>query len=69
LVSVNKGETTIKKLIISHLELTDDNSILFYDNLSSKMSENTSRILQDIVEGRVKSLEGWNRIVKLTFQQ
>jgi ABC-type glycerol-3-phosphate transport system substrate-binding protein len=69
LVSANKGESTIKKLVISHLELTDDNSILFYDNLSSKMSENTSRILQDIVEGRVKSQEGWSRIVKLTFQK
>jgi ABC-type glycerol-3-phosphate transport system substrate-binding protein len=67
-IAANKKESDIKEKIASHLEMTNDNSIMLMDNLELSMAENTTRILQDILEGRVKASEGWKRILKLTFQ-
>lgn len=69
LKSANAGEETIKRRIMSHLESTDDNSIMILDNMEPKMAETTTSILQDILEDRVKPGEAWNRILKITFQK
>lgn len=68
LIGANNKESKIKGQIASHLEMTNDNSIFLIDNLEAKMAENTTKILQDILEGRIKGSEGWKRVLKLTFQ-
>lgn len=68
LIAANNKESKIKGQIANHLEMTNDNSIFLIDNLEAKMGENTTKILQDILEGRVKGSEGWKRVLKLTFQ-
>lgn len=68
LIAANNKESKIKGQIASHLEMTNDNSIFLIDNLEAKMAENTTKILQDILEGRIKGSEGWKRVLKLTFQ-
>lgn len=67
LISVNTEENSVRNNILSHLEMTDDNSIMLLDNLEPKMAENTSRILQDILADRLKPEEGWNKILEMTF--
>jgi ABC-type glycerol-3-phosphate transport system substrate-binding protein len=69
LITANTGDTSVRRMIISHLEMADDDSIMIYDNLEPKMLENLTRILQDVLEGRVKSSEAWDRVLKLTYQQ
>lgn len=68
LIAVNNKESKIKGQIAEHLEITNDNSIFLIDNLKNEMAENTTKILIDILEGRVKGSDGWKRIIKLTFQ-
>lgn len=68
LIAADNKESKINEQIVSHLEMSNDNSIFLVDNLEPKMAENTIKILQDIIEGRVKGSEGWQRILKLTFQ-
>lgn len=68
LISANNKESKIKGQIANHLEMTNDNSIFLIDNLEAKMGENITKILQDILEGRLKGSEGWKRVLKLTFQ-
>ncbi|WP_160318204.1 ABC transporter substrate-binding protein [Caloramator mitchellensis] len=68
-ISSNKGETSISKTIMSHIEMTDDNSGMLIDNLSLKMSDALGIVLSDMIEGRVKSNEAWNRVLKITFQK
>jgi ABC-type glycerol-3-phosphate transport system substrate-binding protein len=67
-IAANNKENDIKERVASHLEMTNDNSIMLMDNLEPTMADNTTRILQDILEGRVKASEGWKRILKITFQ-
>jgi ABC-type glycerol-3-phosphate transport system substrate-binding protein len=69
LAAANKDDSSIKRQLLSHLEMTDDNSVMLIDNLEPKIAENTTRVLQDILEGRVKPSEGWDRVLKITFQQ
>lgn len=69
LISANVAEDKAKSQIISHLEMTDDNSVMIIDNLELNMAENITRVLQDILEGRTKASEGWNRVLKLTFKK
>lgn len=68
LISANSKENKIRGQIASHLEMTNDNSIFLMDNLEPRMAENTTKILQDILEGRIKGNEGWKRVLRLTFQ-
>ncbi len=68
LIAANNKEIKVKGQIASHLEMSNDNSIFLIDNLETKMVENTTKILQDILEGRLKGSEGWSRTLKLTFQ-
>lgn len=68
LITANNKEIKVKGQIASHLEMSNDNSIFLIDNLETKMAENTVKILQDILEGRLKGSEGWSRTLKLTFQ-
>ena len=68
LITANNKENKVKGQIASHLEISNDNSIFIIDNLEAKMGENTVKILQDILEGRLKGYEGWSRTLKLTFQ-
>jgi ABC-type glycerol-3-phosphate transport system substrate-binding protein len=69
LMAANSDESTVKRQILSHIEQTDDNSVMIIDNLEPKMAENTTRVLQDMLEGRVKASEAWDRILKITFKQ
>lgn len=68
LIMANSSENKVKSNIFSHLEMTDDNSIMLIDNLNPDMSEITGRVLQEIQEGRLKSSEGWKRVLKFTFK-
>lgn len=68
LIAANSKESKIKGQIAAHLEMTNDNSIFIVDNLEAKMAENMTKILGDILEGRVKGVDGWKRIIRLTFQ-
>lgn len=68
LIAANNKEIKVKGQIASHFEMSNDNSIFLIDNLETKMVENTIKILQDILEGRLKGSEGWSRTLKLTFQ-
>lgn len=69
LMSANVGENKLKSKIKTHLEICDDNSIMIMDNMDEKMTEHTTRVLQEILEGRVKSSEAWERILKATFKK
>jgi ABC-type glycerol-3-phosphate transport system substrate-binding protein len=69
LSAANSDESTIKRQILSHIEQTDDNSVMIMDNLEPKMAENLARVLQDMLEGRVKASEAWDRVLKITFKQ
>lgn len=69
LTTSNRGENLLKQRVLSHLQLTGDNSVMLIDNMENTMSENTTRILQDMIEGRVKPSEAWSRILKITFAQ
>lgn len=68
LILANSSENKVKSNLFAHLEMTDDNSIMLIDNLNPDMSEITGRVLQEIQEGRLKSSEGWKRILKFTFK-
>lgn len=69
LITSNRAENLLKQRVLSHLQLTGDNSVMLMDNLESSMAENTTRILQDVIEGRVKPADAWSRILKITFMQ
>lgn len=68
LMSANISENKIKGKIADHLEMTNDNSPFLIDSLESGMAENTTKILSDVLEGRVKGSDAWKRIIRLTFQ-
>lgn len=69
LMAANSDDSTVKRQILAHIEQTDDNSVMIIDNLEPKIAENTTRVLQDMLEGRVKASEAWDRILKITFKQ
>lgn len=69
LSSSNKNDNELQDKLLNHLNLTDKNSVIFMDNLPTKMADTLTRVLLDVAEGRVKASEAWSRIVKLTFQQ
>ncbi|SEG12194.1 ABC-type glycerol-3-phosphate transport system, substrate-binding protein [Caloramator fervidus] len=66
---VNQPDTIIDRTIISHIEMTDDNSGMLIDNVDLKMADAIGIVLSDIIEGRVKAKEAWERVLKISFQQ
>lgn len=68
LSSSNKNDNELQDKLLNHLNLTDKNSVIFMDNLPTKMADTLTRVLLDVAEGRVKASEAWSRIIKLTFQ-
>ncbi|MCX7950737.1 MAG: extracellular solute-binding protein, partial [Clostridiales bacterium] len=69
LSSSNKNDNELQDKLLNHLNITDKNSVIFMDNLPTKMADTLTRVLLDVAEGRVKASEAWSRIIKLTFQQ
>ncbi|TDT61146.1 ABC transporter substrate-binding protein [Fonticella tunisiensis] len=69
LISANNRDKELKNQIMTHLEMTNDDSVMIIDNMDRKMGDSLTRVLQDIQEGRVNPSEGWSRVLKLTFQQ
>lgn len=68
LSSSNKNDNELQDKLLNHLNITDKNSVIFMDNLPTKMADTLTRVLLDVAEGRVKASEAWSRIIKLTFQ-
>ncbi|GFR34948.1 ABC transporter substrate-binding protein [Thermobrachium celere] len=69
LKSANSNDNEIQDKLLNHLNSTDKNSILFIDNIPSKMLDVLSKILYDMFEGRVKANEAWDKVLKMTYQQ
>lgn len=69
LSSSNKNDNELQNKLLNHLNMTDKNSVVFIDNIPVKMGDTLTRVLLDMAEGRVKANEGWNRIIKFTFQE
>lgn len=67
--SANSSEDAIKRRILSHLDETDDNSIMLLDNMEPKITQSTAAILQDIIEGRVQPNEAWSRALNSAFKK
>lgn len=69
LKTANQLDTVNKRIIISHIEMTNDNSGFLIDNLDLKMADAIGIVLSDMIEGRVKLSEAWDRVLKISFQQ
>jgi ABC-type glycerol-3-phosphate transport system substrate-binding protein len=69
LMSANSTENETKNLILKHIESADNNSIMLMDNLEPTMLESMTMVLKDVLQGRVKANEAWNRILKFTFKR
>jgi len=69
LKSANKESNDIVKNILSHLEETNDDSIMFYDNISPDMLSNTDSVLANVADGIVDAGEAWDKILNLTFSK
>ncbi|MCX7903508.1 MAG: extracellular solute-binding protein [Caloramator sp.] len=69
LKTVNQIDTINKRIIISHIEMTNDNSGFLIDNLDMKMADAIGIVLSDMLEGRVRASEAWDRVLKISFQQ
>lgn len=69
LKEADRGSGQIQKIISSHLESTDTNSVMLLDNIEPGMLEKTTFVLKDMMEGRVKAEEAWPRVIKLVNQQ
>ncbi|MCX7885160.1 MAG: extracellular solute-binding protein [Caloramator sp.] len=69
LKSVNSSEDEVKRRILMHLDEAEDNSILLLDNMEPNISEAVTNVLQDIIEGRVKPQEAWDRALKTAFKK
>lgn len=69
LKSVNNEGNDINKAILSHLEATNDDSIMFYDNISPDMLSNADTVLANVADGIVDTDDAWNKILNLTFSK
>lgn len=69
LISANSSENETKKLILKHIAAANDNSIMLMDNLESSMLESMTMVLKDVLQGRVKPNDAWDRTLKFTFQR
>jgi ABC-type glycerol-3-phosphate transport system substrate-binding protein len=69
LVSANSYKSDVDKIILNHLQNSDSNSIMLFDNLEPTMLESLTMVLKDSIQGIVKSKEAWNRTLKFTFQR
>jgi ABC-type glycerol-3-phosphate transport system substrate-binding protein len=65
LKSANKEpQDQIQKQVIKHLEMTDENSTVYSDNVSDKMAEFTGNRLLELITGKIKASEVWKLIVQ-----
>lgn len=69
LKSVNKEGNDVIKAIMSHLEETNDDSIMFYDNISPDMLSNMDTVLANVADGIVGAGDAWDKILNLTFSK
>lgn len=67
--SINKEINDTVKTILSHLEETNDDSIMFYDNISPEMLLNTDTVLANVADGIVDVKDAWDKILNLTFSK
>lgn len=66
---VNKESNDTVKTILSHLEETNDDSIMFYDNISPDMVSNTDAVLANVADGIVDAKDAWDKILSRTFSK
>jgi ABC-type glycerol-3-phosphate transport system substrate-binding protein len=69
LISGNNAENDVKKQILNHIEAADNNSMTIVDNIEPTMLQSLTMVLKDILQGRTKPKDAWNRVIKSTFQQ
>lgn len=60
-------EDPIKKIILKHLEQTDENSTMYLDNVSSGMGDTTGKVLKELINNSIKPSETWGLIVDKNF--
>lgn len=64
LKSVNSStDDEIRDRLLEHLELTNENSTMYVDNISSKMMEVTGNRLLQVIRGKLKPQQTWDMIV------
>lgn len=69
LKSANDEDNDTVKAILSHLEATNDDSIMFYDNISPDMLSKADSVLANVADGIVSAGDAWDKILTLTFSQ
>lgn len=69
LKSANSNDNELQDKLLNHLNATDKNSVVFMDNIPTNMLDVLSKVLYDMLEGRVKYKEAWEKILKLIYQQ
>jgi len=52
-----------KGQLAKYLEATDENSTMYIDNVNSKVMDVTSKRLQQLIKGKIKSSEVWKLII------
>ena len=67
LKSVNSGDSDMNQIIQSHLDDTNNDSILFYDNISPDMLANLDSVLANVADGITDAESAWNKILSMTF--
>jgi ABC-type glycerol-3-phosphate transport system substrate-binding protein len=69
LKSANSEGNDVNKAVLSHLEATNDDSIMYYDNISPDMLTNSDTVLANVADGIVDAKDAWNKILNLTFSK
>lgn len=68
LKSVNSDSgNPLKKQVLRHLEMTDENSAMYVDNISKKMMEVTGDKLTKVIDGTLKPENAWEQITNEYF--
>lgn len=57
------SQNSIKQSIFSHLDMTDENSTMYIDNISSRMMNSTGDDLVKLMTGKLQPNAVWNLIV------
>lgn len=63
----SETKDAVSMQVLKHLSLTDENSIMYVDNISDKMGTVTGERLSEMVEGDLKPANTWGLIVDETF--
>ena len=69
LKSVNNDKDDVKTAVLSHLEGTNDDSIMLYDNISHDMLVHSDEVLANVADGIVDVKNAWSKILSLTFNE